>query len=70
MDKCPHCDYTSNTNTGMNTHILNNHSTKEEKKLKYNYYCEYCDYGSFSKPLYEKHIKSNKHQIVENLVNK
>ncbi len=50
----------------MNTHILNNHSTKEEKKLKYNYYCEYCDYGSFSKPLYEKHIKSNKHQIVEN----
>jgi hypothetical protein len=68
LDKCPNCDYTSSTNTGMRFHILNNHSTKKDRKDNFNFYCEYCDYGSFSEPMYKKHMETKKHKLVMSLV--
>ena len=70
LDKCPNCDYTTISNTNMKLHILNNHSTKKERKEKFNYYCEHCDYGSFGKTLYNKHINSEKHKLIENIIKK
>ena len=70
VDKCPQCEYKSNNNTNMTQHILNTHSTITERKLKFNHYCEICNYGTFSKSLYDKHTKSLKHINVTNYVNK
>lgn len=61
VDKCPHCEYTSNENTNMKQHILNEHKTAVEKKSDFKYYCEYCDYGTFAGTLYEKHKLTKKH---------
>ena len=57
LDKCPHCEYVSNVacNVNMKQHILNYHSTLEEKKEKFKYYCENCDYGCFANPQINKH---------------
>ena len=60
-DKCPQCDYTSNRNLNIVQHILNTHATKEERKAKFKYYCEICDFGTFTKRFYDSHIKSQKH---------
>jgi hypothetical protein len=65
LDKCPNCDYITKSITNMNLHILNNHSTKDERKNKFKYYCELCDYGTFGKSLYENHIKSEKHKMYK-----
>lgn len=50
----------------MNLHMLNNHSSKDERKEKFKYYCEICDYGTFGKSSFEKHKKSEKHKLIEN----
>jgi len=64
IDKCPHCAYISNavSSVNINQHILNYHSTIEEKKLKFKYYCENCDYGCFAKPQFDKHCDTYKHK--------
>lgn len=67
-DKCPHCDYTSNRNLNIVQHTLNTHATKEERKAKFKYYCEICDYGTFAKSLYDSHTKSQKHVNVTNFI--
>ena len=36
--------------------LLDHHSTKEERKQGFKYYCEECDYGIFGKKLFEKHL--------------
>jgi len=59
--KCPHCDYTSTNNTPLKQHILNEHGDSNERKTKFKYYCEYCDYGTFAKPFYDNHLKTEKH---------
>ena len=46
------------------------HSTKEERELKFKYYCESCDYGTFAKSLYDVHNKSHKHTNFLNFINK
>jgi hypothetical protein len=69
-EKCDHCEYKTKSATNMNLHVLNNHATKEERKKKLPYYCEYCDYGTYGKSLYEKHINSEKHKIIENYAKK
>lgn len=61
VDKCPQCNYTSNGNTNMKQHILNDHGTTDERKNTFKYYCDYCDYGTFAKSLYEKHKQTKKH---------
>ena len=54
----------------MKLHILNNHSTREEKKKGFKYYCEYCDMGTFAKFIYNKHIKTKKHKNKEKIFSK
>jgi hypothetical protein len=61
LDKCPNCDYTTKSNMAMVQHILNNHSTKKERSEKYKYYCNSCNFGTFSEKLYDTHILSKKH---------
>jgi len=59
--KCPQCDYQSFGNTNLKQHILNDHCTKEERKIGFKYYCEYCDYGTFAKTFYDAHLNTVKH---------
>lgn len=40
-------------------HIINEHSNLEKRKAEFKYYCELCDFGTFSKDIYNKHIESN-----------
>ena len=47
----------------MLKHILNKHSTKEERKDKFKHYCELCDFGTFSKDTFDVHENSNKHKV-------
>jgi len=61
IEKCPHCNYTSVNNTSLKQHILNEHSDTNERKTKFKYYCEFCDYGTFAKPFYDKHLTTEKH---------
>jgi hypothetical protein len=63
--KCKDCDYFTNNNTNMIKHVLNKHSTKVERKEKFKYYCEICDFGTFSKNTIEKHNNSEKHKIYK-----
>jgi len=60
--KCEHCDYKTKNETTMKLHKLNVHSTKEERKSGFKYYCGYCDVGTFSKDIIENHENSQKHQ--------
>lgn len=41
--------------------MLNNHSSLEEKKKEFTYYCEVCNYGIFNKDNYDKHLLTKKH---------
>ncbi|ATZ80188.1 hypothetical protein BMW23_0128 [Bodo saltans virus] len=70
IGKCDECDYKTNNKINMEIHILNNHSTREIRELKYKFYCKYCDYGSFSNTGFQIHIKSKKHILIENAANK
>jgi hypothetical protein len=70
LDKCPNCDYTTKSNISMETHILNNHSTEEQRKTKFKCYCDYCDFGTFSQEHYEKHLDTKKHKQMLKLLEK
>lgn len=60
--KCDFCDYKSKNQTMVNTHILNNHKTKEDRKNSFKYYCEYCDFGTFAIKSLNIHNETNKHK--------
>jgi len=47
----------------MLKHILNKHSTIEERKQKFKFYYELCEFGSFSKDTFDIYINSDKHKI-------
>jgi hypothetical protein len=49
----------------LKQHILNEHGTLEEREKDFKYYCKLCDFGSFSKNIYENHIISDKHKKFE-----
>jgi hypothetical protein len=62
MKLCPHCKlYETIQKTNLTNHILNNHKSKEDRKQSYPYYCELCDYGSFSEKMYDNHLHTKKH---------
>ena len=44
------------------THKLNNHSTKEERKKEFKYYCVVCDFGVFTESSFEKHKETIRHK--------
>ena len=64
--KCSECDYETTKNNNYLTHKLNNHSTKEERKDKFKYYCDCCDFGVFVKSMMDTHLNTNKHQLKFN----
>ena len=68
-EKCTQCNYIGKNYTNMTQHVLNDHSTKDERKVGFKYYCNYCDIGTFSKTTYKTHIETKKHQIVLNVLN-
>jgi hypothetical protein len=68
--KCEQCDYLSKNKNNYLVHKLNNHSTKEERKKEYKYYCEYCDFGVLSKSLYAKHIETITHKNILEIIKK
>jgi hypothetical protein len=55
---CRLCNYTTNRTTNMKLHYLNNHATQEERKNKFKYYCEACDFGNYSKSLFKLHMEA------------
>jgi hypothetical protein len=63
VGQCKDCDYNTNNYSLMLKHILNKHSTKEERKEKFKYYCELCDFGSFVSNTFEVHNNSEKHKL-------
>jgi hypothetical protein len=62
--KCEKCEHIASCSGNLKQHILNFHSTKEERKIGYKYYCECCDYGTQAKKFYENHEKSKKHIML------
>lgn len=64
--KCYFCDYKSKNKTILNTHILNNHKTQQERKKEFKYYCEICDFGTFTINSLNIHNKTKKHIQFEN----
>ena len=61
--KCNKCDYITTTKLNINTHSLNNHSSKEEKKTGFKFYCEKCDLGVFTETSFKLHLNTNKHKM-------
>jgi hypothetical protein len=61
LDKCPDCEYTTKCYRSMMSHILNKHASTKERKEKFTYYCEYCNFGTFRLEHYEKHTISSSH---------
>lgn len=63
IKKCNFCKYETRFKRSMLLHNLNNHYTKAQRKEIFPYYCEHCDYGSFIKTTYEKHLTKNKSHL-------
>jgi len=69
--KCEICNlYTTNQQTNLKLHILNNHKTKEERKNEFPYYCELCNSGCMEEKLYKKHLETKKHKKKLDLLSK
>ena len=62
--------YEASCNTNLKNHILINHKTAEDREKEYPNYCKICDYGSFSKKLFDKHSTTKKHKKKEDMVKK
>ena len=67
---CDKCDHISKTCYIAKLHKLNNHSTLDERKEGFKYYCEVCDYGTFLPSSYKRHSESKKHKHIINILNK
>lgn len=65
--KCEKCDYQSKNKIILIQHYLNYHGNFEERKNKFKFFCEYCNYGTFAKSFIEKHNNSKKHNNNKNL---
>lgn len=66
-EKCEICDYKPKNNKSYIEHKLLYHSTIEERKKYYKFYCEKCNYGTVTESLYNKHIETKKHiQMIKN----
>ncbi len=65
--KCQYCNYEASDVRSIKSHILNLHKTKDDRRKEYTHYCDNCDFGSFIKKLYDKHIQSEKHKRISGL---
>jgi hypothetical protein len=59
--KCKHCEYKTNNLTCMKVHCLTQHSTHEERKKEFKYYCDKCDFGTYAEILFTRHCETKKH---------
>ena len=53
--------YTTNNLTCMKVHCLTQHSSKEERKKEFKYFCDKCDFGTYADILFTRHCETNKH---------
>jgi hypothetical protein len=60
--KCNKCDYNTRYPDQLKMHILNKHSTKEERENNFDFYCKLCDTGFRYENIYNKHLKTSKHK--------
>jgi hypothetical protein len=60
--KCSDCNFESAIQNNYLTHKLNNHSTKEERKEQFKYYCDLCDFGVFTLSCFDQHKETIKHK--------
>ena len=63
---CDKCYFSSTNKNNYLTSKLNNHSTKEERKQQFKYYCDNCDFGVFT----ESSLEIHKHSLRHNRLNK
>jgi len=61
---CNICEYSCSTEKNLKSHKLIYHLTKDDRKEKFKYYCEKCDYGNDCNILYKKHLESKKHNMM------
>jgi len=59
--KCKHCEYKTNNLTCMKVHNLTQHSSKEDRKINFKYYCDKCDFGTYADILFTRHNETKKH---------
>ena len=62
--KCNECDYKGLNKWNLTVHQATTHYTIEQKK-KLKYYCEICDFISFSELYHNNHINSTHHKSNE-----
>jgi hypothetical protein len=66
--KCELCEYKNINKNNYLTHKLNNHSTIEERNIKFKYYCNKCDFGVFSESSFKLHKDSVRHIRLNNII--
>ena len=59
--KCKLCPFETKNSANMLTHILTKHSDPERRKKEFKYYCEKCDFGTFTQILFTRHQEAKKH---------
>lgn len=65
-EKCPKCNYKPKGYTNFVKHTLIYHSSKEERKERFTFFCENCDFGTFSEKLFNNHKNTDKHMVLYN----
>ena len=63
--KCLECKFETNNATYFKQHNLNKHSNQNTRENGFKYYCKICDFGTFSKFLFETHKTLKKHIVRE-----
>lgn len=58
---CTKCNYYCKHKSYMLTHELNNHASIKERKEKFKFYCEKCNFGTMIEQIYNNHTSSKKH---------
>jgi len=62
--ECKENKYITDNKSNYVLHKLNNHSTKEERKKEFKYYCELCDFGVFAETIFNIHKESKVHKKI------
>ena len=60
---CDKYNYKSVNELNYKTHTLNNHSTKQDRKVNFKFYCEKFDFGCFTESCYNIHNLTQKHNM-------
>ena len=66
--ECSICQTNYSSKGNLLMHNLNNHSTKEEKKKGYKFYCDICNIGYMNSSKYNHHLTTSSHQNVQSIL--